>query len=57
MLTITQAAAKIGIHIQTLHSMIQRGAIKPRRIGSQYVLSESQIVRIKKRARGRPRKK
>lgn len=56
MKSVTEVAAKIGISRKTVHAAIARGDISPRRIGSQYVLSDAEIGKIKKRPRGRPRK-
>lgn len=46
-LSITDAAAELGVHKQTLKNEIDRGALKCRRLGRRILIPRTEINRLK----------
>lgn len=52
-LTINQAAERIGVSVQTIYSQIQRGKIEARRFGRQWMLTADEVRRYIEEIRGK----
>ncbi len=52
-LTIKQAAERIGIHVNTLYSQIQRGKIQATRFGHQWMLTAAEVRRYIDEVKGK----
>jgi excisionase family DNA binding protein len=46
-LTVTQAAARLGLHRDTLLRQIQRGSLHATRLGSIYVITAAEVERYR----------
>lgn len=56
-MTVQEAAAYHGVHIQTIYQYIWCGRITGRRIGKRlYLLDEQSVTSLDRRPAGRPRK-
>ena len=54
MLTLAQAAARLGVASSTLRHQVQAGRLKARLIGKTYVVSEREVERYRAQSLGRP---
>ena len=54
MLTLTEAAARLGLAASTLRWQVHRGRLNARLIGKTYVVSEREINRYRAVSLGRP---
>ncbi len=52
-LTVNQAAERIGVSVTTLYSQIQHGKIQARRFGRQWMLTASEVRRYIDEVRGK----
>lgn len=51
MLTLTEAAARLGITADTLRQQIHNGSLKARKIGPMWVVSEREVERYRRENR------
>jgi excisionase family DNA binding protein len=54
MLTVTEAAERLGLSRSTVLNQIRAGAIRSERIGRLWVISEDEVERYRREHRGRP---
>ena len=54
MLTLTQAAAELGISAATLRHQVQLGRMKARLFGKTYVVTETEVNRYRATSLGKP---
>ena len=52
LLSVPQAAKELGVHFTTLYRWINKGIIRPFRIGSQVFLTVDELETLKKRKTG-----
>lgn len=53
-LTVTEAAASLGIKPSTVRAQIKNGAIKASRVGPLYTITEKEVERYRATSRGKP---
>ncbi len=53
MLTVTQAAEKLGLHRDTLLRQIQRGSLHAKRLGSIWVIAAAEVERYRHTHQGK----
>jgi excisionase family DNA binding protein len=56
LLTLAQAAARLGISRQRLHGLIRAGRLPAERLGNAWVLKEADLAAYTPRQPGRPKK-
>jgi excisionase family DNA binding protein len=54
LLTVTEAAERLGLSRSTVLNQIRAGAIRSERIGRLWVISEDEVERYGREHRGRP---
>jgi len=57
MLTLTEAAAQLGVHPATLRQQIANGALKARKIGPIWTITAAELKRYRALHLGRPGRK
>ncbi len=55
LLTIKEASKKLQITVRRVHQLIVAGRLPARKLGSQYVIKESDLKLVADRKPGRPR--
>jgi excisionase family DNA binding protein len=53
-LTVTEAAASLGLQPSTLRAQIANGAIKASKVGPLWVITEREVERYRITSRGKP---
>jgi excisionase family DNA binding protein len=56
LLSVTEAAKRLGVIRQRVFQLIQSGKLPAVKVGSQYVIKESDLELVKDRKTGRPPK-
>lgn len=54
MLTLTEAAARLGLAASTLRHQVQAGRLRARLIGKTYVITERELARYRREHLGKP---
>jgi len=54
MLTLTEAAARLGVAASTLRHQVQSGRLRARLVGKTYVVSEREVERYRIESLGKP---
>lgn len=57
MLTLTQAAAALGVTADTLRQQVHAGALKARKVGPVWTVTEREVERYRAVSRGTPGKR
>jgi len=53
-LTLTEAAARLGVAASTLRHQVQAGRLRARLVGKTYVVSEREVERYRATSLGKP---
>lgn len=53
-LSVSEAADRLGVHVQRVHQRIADGSLPAERVGRQWVIRESDLARVDKHRAGRP---
>lgn len=56
LLTVTEAAARLGVHRSRIQQLIEAGRLKAEKLGPVYMIMESDLKAVRFRPVGRPRK-
>lgn len=56
LLTVTQAADKLGVHRTRVHALIKAGRLPATKVGVQYLIKASDLKLVEERKTGRPPK-
>jgi len=56
LLTVQDAAKRLGVSVPRIHQLISEKRLPAQKIGSQYVIQESDLQLVKNRPTGRPPK-
>jgi excisionase family DNA binding protein len=54
LLTLTEAAAQLGLAASTLRHQVQAGRLRARLIGKTYVVTEREVERYRRERLGKP---
>jgi excisionase family DNA binding protein len=54
LLTLTEAAARLGVAASTLRHQVQAGRLRARLIGKTYVVTEREVERYRREHLGKP---
>ncbi len=54
MLTLAEAAARLGLSASTLRHQVQSGRLRARLIGKTYVVTPREVERYRRQHRGKP---
>lgn len=57
MLTLAQAAERLGLSASTLRHQVHSGSLRARLIGKTYVVTEREVERYRAESMGRPGRK
>jgi excisionase family DNA binding protein len=55
-ISVTEAAAELGVTRARVHALIRDGRLPASKIGSQYVIQPKDLAKVRERKPGRPRK-
>jgi excisionase family DNA binding protein len=55
--TVTQAAAELGVSRARVHALIKVGRLAAAKLGNQYVIGLKDLAKVRDRKPGRPPKK
>lgn len=56
LLSSSQAAEKLGVHITRVQVLIREGRLPAQKVGRNYVIDEANLKLVKERKPGRPKK-
>ena len=56
LLTVPQAAEKLGVHRSRVHALIKAGRLPAEKVGIQYLIKASDLKLVEERKTGRPPK-
>lgn len=54
MLTLTEAAARLGVAASTLRHQVRNGRLRARLVGKTYIVSEREVERYRATSLGKP---
>lgn len=56
LLSVSEAAERLGVHRTRVHALIKAGRLPARRVGSVYLIEEKDLKMVEDRKPGRPPK-